>query len=53
MMIADEYLGRNRLFQRLKNGPHGQLVEHYAVRLVKEGSFAMALGGASTWSAIS
>jgi hypothetical protein len=36
-MIADEYLGRSRLFQRLKNGPHGQLVEHYAVRLVKEG----------------
>jgi site-specific recombinase XerD len=37
MMIAEEYLGRSWLFQRLKNGPHGQLVERYAVRLVKEG----------------
>ena len=36
-MIAEEYLGRSWLFQRLKNGPHGQLVERYAVRLVKEG----------------
>jgi hypothetical protein len=37
-MIAEEYSGRSWLFQRLKNGPHGQLVERYAVRLVKEGA---------------
>ena len=37
MMIAEEYLGRSRLFRRLKSGPHGQLVELYAARLVKDG----------------
>ena len=36
-MIAEEYLGRSRLFRRLKSGPHGQLVELYAARLVKDG----------------
>jgi hypothetical protein len=36
-MVAKEYLGRSRLFRRLKNGSHGQLVERYAVRLVKDG----------------
>ena len=36
-MVAKEYLGTSRLFRRLKNGPHGQLVERYAVRLVKDG----------------
>jgi len=36
-MVAKEYLGRSRLFRRLKNGPHGQLVEWYAARLVKDG----------------
>jgi site-specific recombinase XerD len=36
-MIAEEYLESSRLFRRLKNGPHGQLVELYAVRLVKDG----------------
>ena len=36
-MIAEEYLESSRLFRRLKNGPHGQLVERYAVRLVKDG----------------
>lgn len=35
-MVAEEYLGRSRLFRRLKNGPHGQLVELYAARLVKD-----------------
>jgi len=30
MMIAAEYLGRSRVFRRLKDGPHGQLVERYA-----------------------
>ena len=36
-MIAEEYLGRSRLFRRLKNGPHGWLVARYAACLVKEG----------------
>ena len=36
-MVAEEYLGRSRLFRRLKSGPHGQLVELYAARLVKVG----------------
>jgi site-specific recombinase XerD len=37
MMVAEEYLGRSRLFRCLKSGPHGQLVELYATRLVKDG----------------
>jgi site-specific recombinase XerD len=37
MMIAAEYLGRSRLFRRLKNGPQGQLIEQYAARLVELG----------------
>ena len=37
MMDAQEYLGRSRLFRRLKIGPHGQLVERYAARLVEDG----------------
>jgi site-specific recombinase XerD len=37
MMVAEEYLSRSRLFRHLKSGPHGQLVELYAVRLVKDG----------------
>jgi len=36
-MVAKEYLGRSRLFRRLKNGTHGELVERYAVCLVNEG----------------
>ena len=36
-MDAEEYLGRSRLFRRLKSGPHGQLVERYAARLVEDG----------------
>lgn len=35
-MDANGYLGRSRLFQRLRNGPHGELVERYAGRLVEE-----------------
>jgi hypothetical protein len=35
MMIAEEYLIRTRLLRRLKNGPHGQLIEPYAARLVE------------------
>jgi site-specific recombinase XerD len=44
MMVAEEYLGRSRLFRRLASGPHGQLVELYAGRLVKDG-----LAGHGTW----
>jgi integrase len=36
-MEAVDYLGRSRLFRRLKNGLHGQHVERYAIRLVEEG----------------
>ena len=36
-MVAAEYLSRSRLFRRLKSGPHGQLVELYAARLIKDG----------------
>jgi site-specific recombinase XerD len=35
-MEVEDYLSRSRLFQRLKNGPHGQLVERYATRLAEE-----------------
>lgn len=35
-MIAEEYLGRSRLFRRLKSGPHRQLVELYTARLVRD-----------------
>jgi hypothetical protein len=52
-MVAKEYLGRSRLFRRLKNGAHGELVERYAVCLVNEGLARHGIGGASTWSAIS
>jgi Phage integrase family/Phage integrase, N-terminal SAM-like domain len=37
MMIAEEYLTRSRLFRRLKNRWHGQLIECYAARLVEDG----------------
>jgi len=36
-MIAEEYLSRSWLFGRLKSGPHGQLIERYAARLVEVG----------------
>ena len=35
-MEIEEYLDRSRLYQRLRSGPHGQLVERYAARLVEE-----------------
>ena len=35
-MEAEDYLGGSRLFRRLKKGPHGELVERYARRLVEE-----------------
>lgn len=47
-MTAEEYLSRSRLFRRLKSGPHGQLVELYAARLVKDG-----LGRQGTWRSLS
>jgi site-specific recombinase XerD len=37
MTIAEAYLGGSRVFRRLKNGPHGQLIERYAARLVEDG----------------
>ena len=43
-MVTEEYLGRSRLFRRLKSGPHGQIVELYAARLVKD-----ELAGMVTW----
>lgn len=36
-MIAKEYLGRSQLYQRLRGGPHGLLIERYGARLVEEG----------------
>ena len=48
MMGAEEYLDRSRLFRRLKSGPHGQLVELYAARLVKDG-----LARQGTWRCLS
>ena len=35
-MEVEEYLGRSRLYRRLRGGPHGQFVERYAARLVEE-----------------
>ncbi len=37
MMDSEEYLGRSRLFRRLKNGSHGKFVERYAAHLVEHG----------------
>ena len=36
-MIAEEYLSRSRVFRRLKNRSHRQLIERYAARLAEEG----------------
>jgi site-specific recombinase XerD len=36
-MECEEYLRRSQLFRRLGSGPHGQLVERYAARLVRDG----------------
>jgi putative transcriptional regulator len=35
MMLTEEYLGTSRLFQRLKSGPHGQLVGHEAIAIAR------------------
>lgn len=48
MITAKEYLGRSRLFRRLKSGRHGQLVELYAARLAKDG-----LARQGTWRSLS
>ena len=53
MMVTEEYLGRSRLFQRLRSGPHGQLVELYAAGLVKEGFGRQGTWRSSACSAIS
>jgi site-specific recombinase XerD len=47
MTMTEEYLRRSRLFQRLRSGPHGQLVELYAARLVE-----MDLSQHGTWRSI-
>jgi site-specific recombinase XerD len=36
-MIAEHYLSGSRLYRRLRDGSHGDLVEHYAARLVEVG----------------
>ncbi len=43
-MNVEEYLTRSRLFQHLKDGAQGQLIERYAARLIEDG-----LGRQSTW----
>lgn len=35
-MEVEEYLGRSRLYRRLRSGPGGRLVKRYAVRLIEE-----------------
>src|SRR5271166_5227141 len=37
MTITEAYLGGSQVFRRLKDGPHGQLIERYAARLVDDG----------------
>lgn len=46
-MVAEEYLGRSWLLRRLRNGPHGQLIELYSSRLVKDG-----LARQGTWRSL-
>ena len=60
MMTTEVYLSRSRLFQRLKNGPHGQLIERYAARLVEDGLVRQGawrclnvVGGLLSWMASS
>lgn len=58
MMEVDAHLGKSRLFRRLRSGPHGQLVERYAVRLVEESLVRLGtwrclnvVGGLLSWIA--
>jgi len=46
-MDAGEYLGRSRLYRHLRSGPHGQLVDLYARRLVDDG-----LARLGTWRSL-
>jgi site-specific recombinase XerD len=55
-MEVEEYLRRSRLFRRLKNGLHGQLVERFAARLVEDGLVRLGtwrclnvVGGLLSW----
>jgi site-specific recombinase XerD len=57
-MEVEEYLGKSRLYRSLTSGPHGQLVERYAARLVEErlarqGTWRClnVVGGLLSWSA--
>ena len=50
-MECEEDLGRSRLFRHLRSGPHGQLVERYAARLVEDGLVRHGTGDVSTWLA--
>lgn len=56
-MEVEEYLGRSRLYRRLRGGLHGQLVERYAARLVEErlvrhGAWRwLVVGGLLSWIA--
>jgi hypothetical protein len=36
-MEVEDYLRRSRLFRRLRSGPHGQLIEKFAARLMNDG----------------
>lgn len=60
MMIAEEYLSRSRLYRRLRDGPHGDLAERYAARLVEVGLACQGtrrslglVGGLLSWIASS
>jgi site-specific recombinase XerD len=55
-MEVEEYLRGSRLFRRLKDGPHGLLVERYAARLIEERLVRLGtwrclnvVGGLLTW----
>jgi hypothetical protein len=50
-MEVEEYLGRSRLYRRLRSGPLGQLVGATPLISSKRGSFGTADGVASTWLA--
>jgi len=59
-MIAEEYLSRSRLYRRLRDGSHGDLVERYAARLVEVGLACQGtrrslglVGGLLSWIASS
>ncbi len=57
-MEVEEYLRRSRLFRRLKSGPHSQLVERFAARLIEDGLVRLGtwrclnvVGGLLSWIA--